>query len=213
MIKKIYLFLYISNNGKYYENFEEMLKDNDINEEEFWKIFEDENGNIENSSMIEFIKSIKEIITNINNYIVFNPNEEIDNTYIALENGIYTFKIKEISTGKEYTKSVEVANVDNEMEFYNVYGETGLVGLLGANKEATYFEKAYLIYKEERIDITSCIEDVMNCNSISILNMVSYLENIGEIEDRNDLGGTTQKFELVKDGRSYFGDIVLEWYQ
>ena len=35
------------------------------------------------------------------------------------------------------------------------------------------------------------------------------LEDIGKLEDANELYGTTQKIELVKDGKSYFGDILM----
>ena len=35
---------------------------------------------------------------------------------------------------------------------------------------------------------------------------------MGKVEDSyKDLLGTTQTFELVKDGKSYFGDVVMNW--
>lgn len=37
------------------------------------------------------------------------------------------------------------------------------------------------------------------------------LEKIEKIEDDYDINGTTQTFEIVKDGKSYFGDVTMIW--
>lgn len=66
---------------------------------------------------LEFLyldKSTGEII----GYSVINPDEQISGTYIATENGTYTFKIQDLITGKTYYKKVEVTNVDANMPAY-----------------------------------------------------------------------------------------------
>ena len=51
---------------------------------------------------------------------VINPDNELSDTYVATENGKYTFTVKDLITGKSYTKSVEVTNVDSALPYYYV---------------------------------------------------------------------------------------------
>ena len=51
----------------------------------------------------------------INGYIVTNPDNEESNTYTAMDNGTYAFKVKDLITGKIYTKKVQVTNVDKDI--------------------------------------------------------------------------------------------------
>ena len=44
-------------------------------------------------------------------YIIINPNEENSDTYIAKENGEYSFTITDMATGKEYKRKVNVNNI------------------------------------------------------------------------------------------------------
>ena len=54
--------------------------------------------------------------------------------------------------------------------------------------------------------MTSIIEDD---NIIDRDNISNYLRDIGKIESLGGLNGTTQTMELVKDGKSYFGNIFF----
>ena len=56
----------------------------------------------------------------INGYIVTNPDNENSDTYMATENGTYTFKVQDIVTGKVYSKSIELTNVYKNMLPYTV---------------------------------------------------------------------------------------------
>ena len=51
----------------------------------------------------------------INGYIVTNPDNKESNTYTAMDNGTYAFKVKDLITGKIYTKKVQVTNVDKDI--------------------------------------------------------------------------------------------------
>ena len=61
----------------------------------------------------------------LNLYTVTNQDNETSDTYIATENGTYTFKIQDLVTGKTYTRKVEVTNVDTSLPAYNVSSEAG----------------------------------------------------------------------------------------
>ena len=69
-------------------------------------------------------------------YKIINPDNELSNVYTAKENGTYTFTVKDLLTGKTYTKSVEVTNIDSTLQQYYVanigeYNEG--IGLLDDN--------------------------------------------------------------------------------
>ena len=51
----------------------------------------------------------------LNFYIVTNPDNEESNTYTAMDNGTYAFKVKDLIIGKIYTKKVQVTNVDKDI--------------------------------------------------------------------------------------------------
>ena len=44
-------------------------------------------------------------------YEVINPDGKISDTYIATQNGTYTFTIKDLLYDKEYSKSIEIENI------------------------------------------------------------------------------------------------------
>ena len=54
--------------------------------------------------------------------------------------------------------------------------------------------------------MTSIIEDN---NIIYTYKIVIYLLNIGKIEHFSDIEGKIQKMELVKNGKSYLGDMLF----
>ena len=82
--------------------------------------------------------------------------------------------------------------------------------LLDKENNEVDFEQAYIIYKGERIDISSCI-DKEEVSYMRIYNVAWYLEEIQKVDDQDELAETRQIFEIVKDGKSYFGAVLIHW--
>ena len=149
----------------------------------------------------------------IEGYTVTNPANETSNTYIATENGTYTFKIQDIVTGKTYTKKVEVTNVDTNLPAYNVSSETRNNGVTIiflkciVDTQITSFENAYIIFKGEKIDISSKIN--MEKKTVNTRNVGAYLREQGKRSEEDDFWGTTQTIILVKDGKEYTGEAIM----
>ena len=132
-------------------------------EETFWNYVESNDG------MDEYVLSdimygcFAEDTETLTPYIITNPLDATSNEYIATENGTYTFKIQDIVTGKTYTKKVEVTNVDTSLPSLTVVGEKDkhsevLIKLKVATADKyTKFEKAYIMYNNEKIEVTSQI--------------------------------------------------------
>ena len=84
-------------------------------EELFWNDIESKGG------IDGFLKAIlvdlylDRVTGKINGYIVTNPDNEESNTYTAMDNGTYAFKVKDLIIGKIYTKKVQVTNVDKDI--------------------------------------------------------------------------------------------------
>ena len=144
---------------------------------------------------------------------IINQDGEVSDTYRAFANGTYTFTVKDIVTGEIYEKSVQVTNIDNSMEYYYIDFESSFIYLLDKTNNHVDFQNAYIIYNEERIDITSCIVEDEGDFFVSILSVARKLENMGKVEYKDELSGTIQTFELIKDGKSYFGDVVMHWLE
>ena len=156
----------------------------------------------------------------IEGYTVTNPANETANTYIAMDNGTYTFKVQDVVTGKTYTKKVEVTNVDTTMPSYIITTEKNNVGNIRMyltsiidNKKTT-FEAAYVIYNGEKVDMTEEIytvdySDGTSTSEIITNNACKILLNAGKITNTEEVVGTVQKFILVKDGIEYFGESEI----
>lgn len=170
---------------------------------------------------LEFLyldKSTGEII----GYSVINPDEQISGTYIATENGTYTFKIQDLITGKTYYKKVEVTNIDANMITYeakSIEPEKGrgtyafLYNL--CLEQDTTFQNAYIIYENEKIDVSSLIEERSlengeKANLIWTSHINRYLYEIGKTYGALSLGGTIQHIILVKDKIEYPANIRFE---
>lgn len=120
----------------------------EITEADFWTMIDTGEGGIDGalSSVLKEAFGNEETET-IEVYTVTNPDNEISNIYVAAENGTYTFKIKDIVTGKVYTKKVTVDNIDPEYEVYNVTERT--IGLRNKEtKEPTTFSNLYYVNME-----------------------------------------------------------------
>ena len=214
MIKIIKLFTANTFNGKKFTRFEEVLDWYGYeNEEEYWYNIEEYYGGID-SNLNEYIENLKsKNVQSVNCYVIINPGNKVFNTYTALENKNYTFTIKEILTGKTYTKTVEVNNIDTSMEYYYVVDEVYSVALYDKNETSTTFERVYIYYKGEKIDISSCIDVYENCNYINLRVVAYFLVDEGIIDSQYEISGTIQNFEIVKDGKSYFGDVLMTWVE
>lgn len=158
----------------------------------------------------------------IKGYSVINLDEQISGTYIATENGTYTFKIQDLITGKTYYKKVEVTNVDANMITYeakSIEPEKGsgtyafLYNL--CLEQDTTFQNAYIIYENEKIDVSSLIkerslENGEKANLIWTSHINRYLYEIGKTDGDDSLGGTIQHIILVKDRIEYPANIRFE---
>ena len=92
---------YLANNNELPEN----------SEEAFWNYVEQQGGI--NEALLELMGFLyyNEQNKEIKGYIVTNPDGESLDTYIAKENGEYSFTIIDIVTGKEYKRKVNVNNI------------------------------------------------------------------------------------------------------
>ena len=147
-------------------------------------------------------------------YQVINPDNELSDTYVATENGTYTFIVKDLITGKSYSKSVEVTNIDSTLQQYyvaNIDEYNKVIGLVDKDTaEPTTFTQAYIIYNGEKIDITSIIStsEDDSCNYLYGWDIGYYMYHCGKVTSRYDVEGN-RIFILVKDGIDYVGCALV----
>ena len=185
-------------------------------EETFWNYVES-NGGMDEYVLGDIMYGcFDEATKTLNPYIITNPANETSNEYIATENGTYTFKIQDIVTGKTYTKKVEVTNVDTSLPSLTVVGEkvehsSVLITLKVATADKyTKFEKAYIMYNNEKIEITSIISNAdKGISYISTVKIAILLKNKKIITSREVLNNTDQTIILVKDNKEYTGTINM----
>lgn len=138
--------------------------------------------------------------------VVLNPEGEEDPSYIAESNGTYTFKVKDLITDKTYTKDVTVDNITNDYQYYvtnfdnNIQSgkakeivelaslkstnvklafkaATWIIGLKDKSTNTfTTFEKAYYVYNNKKIDVTSVIRE---SNGVSRIDSDDIKQMIG----------------------------------
>ena len=191
----------------------------EMTEADFWKMVDVNAGGING----ELQQILEEAFGNkktkrIEGYTVINPDEETSNTYVATENGTYAFKVKDIITGKTYTKKVEVTNIDKSLPTNVITTEiqrgwTYIYLLNTLTQEYIPFEKAYIILNGEKIEIDESDMDDMDkyytkiCSEID--NTLYYLVEEGKLAERPKLYGTTQTFIIAKDGIEYTADVLI----
>ena len=187
-------------------------------EDAFWTVLLSKQGLDEATLFV--IKSCyyNESTKMIEGYTITNPNNEESNTYyIAKANGTYTFRIKDVVTGKTYTKKVEVTNVDTSLQEYTVASkknDNNYVAVMlksEATGEYTNFEKAYIMYNNEKIEITSVIynDEDRNTRVISTADINRLLYNEKITTTKRNLEYTNQTIILVKDNKVYIGLINM----
>ena len=202
--------IYISNNlyGGNYQDFNEILEEFfDGVEQKYWDAIGDIDSYLKDS-INQIIESGEESLPT---YTIINPDGEVSDTYGVSANGKYTFIIKDIDTGKTYQETVDVTNIDTSLEYYIYATDTGKICLCDKSKNPVDFQNAYIIYNGERIDITSCIRKY-NDESFGSLdqgNVSDTLRDMGIIGDYSQINNTVQLFELIKDGKSYFGVVRI----
>ena len=181
-------------------------------EDAFWTVVLSDQGLDENLIAILKLVYFNESTKMIGGYTVTNPLNATSNEYIATENGTYTFKIQDIVTGKTYTKKVEVTNVDTSLPSLTVVGEKDkhsevLIKLKIATADKyTKFEKAYIMYNNEKIEVTS---EITGNTYISAFDIAVSLMTGGKINDKYVLENTDQTIILVKDNKEYTGTINM----
>ena len=203
-------------------------------EDAFWTVLLSEQGLDEHLiEMLEGVYSNKFTRT-IEGYTVTNPANEPFNKYIATENGTYTFKIQDAVTGKTYTKKVEVTNVDENAKYYvtnitqsGIYNNTARAITRLATRQpiriaelSLYwcvilkdketktiqtFTVAYIIYNNQKIDISSIIRNRNNCSYIIGSDICDYLMTQLNDFNEDEFYRSTQQFIIEKDGTEYRG--------
>ena len=193
--------------GKNYKDFNELLEDLfDSNEQEYWRMV----GDIDSYLKDCIDRLIESGMESLPSYTIINQDGEVSDTYIVFANGTYVFTVRDIVTGEIYEKTVDVTNINTSLEYYYIdtYGGRAIY-LNNKDNNPVEFQNAYIIFKGERIDITPCIEED---NIIDMLATGNFLESIGKIENWHaELFNTKQIFEIVKDGESYFCEVLIYW--
>lgn len=169
------------------------------------------------------------------NIQILNPDNNEDCIYIAESNGTYTFKVKDLITDKTYTKDVTVDNITNDYQYYVTNFDDNIqsgkakkivelaslkstnvkfafraatwgIGLKDKNTNTfTTFDKAYYVYNNKKIDVTSVIREsngVSGIDSYDINQMIR--EKFGKV-----IYSKTGLCVLVKDGVEYSGKVKI----
>ncbi len=129
LLKKLGIIECNKSKGTSFTTFEELLKywneqnGTNLTEEVFWNEQEsywNENGITINEDIVDMLEYLfyNEETGEVEVKLVeiTNPAGEISDSYIATENGTYTFTVKDLLTGNEYKKSLEISNIDKEQQ-------------------------------------------------------------------------------------------------
>ena len=171
----------------------------------FWNSVESTGGIDKAMGMMEVL--VNEDTNMIEGYTVTNPDNETSNTYIATENGTYTFKIQDVLTGKTYTKNIRVNNIDESLkdkyEVTNSPSEYVITLLNKQTNELVEFSKAYIITNEKAIDISMRIQTDTEEN-------ISYIRG-KHMQDLIDGGIGEYNFILINDEGAWQGKVKVKW--
>ena len=203
-------------------------------EDAFWTVLLSEQGLDENLIGVLKSEYFNESTKMIESYTVTNPANATSNEYIATENGTYTFKVQDVVTGKTYTKKVEVTNIDENAKYYvtnikesDINNNTAKVITKLATiqpikiadidpywcvtlkdketKTIQTFTVAYIIYNNQKIDISSIIRNRNNCSYIIGSDICDYLMTQLNDFNEDEFYRSTQQFIIEKDGTEYRG--------
>ena len=138
-------------------------------------------------------------------YIPFAPEDSIlapyaeESTYKITQNGTYTFKVYDITTGKTYKKSIEVTNIDQSLPPYIVTTKTRnkwtYILMFDASKnDYTTFEKAYIILDGEKIELNEYDINETDFENKAVAstvnNTLDQLVSEGKLKEKPNLYGT-----------------------
>lgn len=198
-------------------------------EDAFWQYIVENKG-----SYINYISDLYSVYLG-KIVMVLNPEEEENPIYIAESNGTYTFKVKDLITDKTYTKDVTVDNITNDYQYYvtnfdnniqsgkakeivelaslkntNVkFAKRAVTWIIGLKDKSTNtfttFEKAYYVYNNKKIDVTSVIKE---SNGVSGIDSADITQMIEEKFDKI-IHSKTGLCVLVKDGVEYSGKVKI----
>ena len=203
-------------------------------EDAFWTVLLSDQGLDENLIAILKLAYFNKSTKMLEGYTVTNPANEPFNKYIATENGTYTFKIQDAVTGKTYTKKVEVTNVDENIKYYvtnikesDINNNTAKVITKLATRQSIKiaeispywcvtlkdketkniqtFTVAYIIYNNQKIDISSIISNYNNCSYIDGGDICDYLMTQLNDFNKDEFYRSTQQFIIEKDGTEHRG--------
>ena len=209
-------------NCKTFEDVLKVLSDEEgqeITEEIFWNEIRNLDDEVFQIIKWEYYNEGKRVIEG---YTVTNPEGETSNTYVATENGTYTFKIQDIITGKTYTKKVEVTNIDKSLPALTVTSEI-IERTLSYNQkeqrvfillkdlktnEYVDFEKAYILFNNKKIEITPAISTKDGKKGIFAQEITGFLYDEG-LNREKDLMYTNQTIILEKDNKEYISLINM----
>ena len=211
-------------------------------EDAFWTVLLSDQGLDENLIAILKLAYFNKSTKMLEGYTVTNPANEPFNKYIATENGTYTFKIQDAVTGKTYTKKVEVTNVDENIKYYvtnikesDINNNTAKVITKLATRQSIKiaeispywcvtlkdketkniqtFTVAYIIYNNQKIDISSIISNYNNCSYIDGGDICDYLMTQLNDFNKDEFYRSTQQFIIEKDGTEHRGYARVDrWY-
>ncbi len=154
----------------------------------------------------EFNLETLELIT----YNIINPEGESKDYYLTTSNGDYTFIVEDKTTGKQYTKTVNVSNIINADELNYYVGNTGIgkINLISKNTNIpTTFEKIWMIYNDETLDITNLILEDEGNN----YNFVGGWDIYSKTDFLYKDGGKEYTFIIEKDSIFYKGFASVDW--
>ena len=211
-------------------------------EDAFWTVLLSDQGLDENLIAILKLAYFNKSTKMIEGYTVTNPANETSNTYIAMDNGTYTFKVQDAVTGKTYTKKVEVTNIDENAKYYvtnikeselpdsnaRVITRLATIQPIKIAERSPYwcvtlkdketkniqtFTVAYIIYNNQKIDISSIISNYNNCSYIDGGDICDYLMTQLNDFNKDEFYRSTQQFIIEKDGTEHRGYARVDrWY-
>ena len=211
-------------------------------EDAFWTVLLSEQGLDETLIRALSVYYFNESTKMIEGYTVTNPANTTSNEYIATENGTYTFKVQDVVTGKTYTKKVEVTNIDENAKYYvtnikesDINNNTAKVITKLATiqpikiadinpywcvtlkdketKTIQTFTVAYIIYNNQKIDISSIIGNYNNCSYIVGGHICNYLRTQLNDFNKDEFYRSTQQFIIEKDGTEYRGYARVDYWK
>ena len=132
---------------------------------------------------------------------------ETDVYKVEEENGMYVVNYYDEYNQKEEIWSIVNNDNDGDNSNYSVenINESDSIGLRDVqNNSYTTFTNAYISYNNEMIDISNCIYTE---NGMSMISCWEIRKKVGS----GLVWGDNYKVTVVKDGKSYSGEVVIRW--